>query len=348
MDILFQNLLNSIPLPVRVIELSSTGEPVYLLFNRTALVNSGMTLEKVQGKTAAQAFPDEWGQEATRQHANVFETGEPLTHTHKMRLAAGVRNLQTTLVPLPVEDDSKKIIIATTIDSTDQLMSESEWLKAETLHQEILRFTELAAHDLRSPMRHVMALTDLIRDGFQDLGDGKLEALDKLESVSERTAVLITELLASSKEIVANREFEEFDLGVLCSDLFVMLDPLRRHNLTRDAVRVSADRATVQITLRNVIDNALKHNYPARIDLHVGVSASGRAKQLIFTVKDSGKGFANPETAFEDKSESHEHSGFGLPAIRRMLLLQGGSIRAETAPDQKGATLVMALPGSLK
>jgi len=343
----FPCLLDCIPIPVRLIELDDTGKPVYLYFNQTARRNSGVSLEHALGKSAAEAFPDEWGREATRQHGNVFRSGEPLAYTHQMFLAAGLRTLHTTLVPLTLEDDGKVIVIATTIDKTVQTRDESEWIRAETVHQEILRLTELAAHDLRAPLRQVMALVDLIREDFQDLGDGKLDALDMLELVSEKATSQITELLTSTKEIANASEAETFEVDVLCSDLFIMLDPLRRHNLSRDVATVLADRQATQIALRNLIDNAIKHNHPLEIDLHVGITVRESSDTLVFTVTDNGKGFAHPDKAFEEKPESRELSGLGLPAIQRMLLLRGGTIHTESSSETSGATVVMTLPGSL-
>ena len=341
-------ILDSIPVPIRLIQLNNTGMPVYRYFNQVACTTAGFTLDEVLGKSAAELFPNEWGREATQKHVDVLQAREPLTYIHQMPLVAGMRTLQTTLVPLSIDDDTEALVVGTTIDITAQLTNETASFKAESLHQEILRFTELAAHDLRTPMRQVTALTGMLRENFKDMGDGKIDVLDKIQLVSERTMSLITNLLSTSKEFSAFNEVEEFYLGELSADLFVMLDPLRHHTLPKETALITADKAAVQIVLRNLIDNALKHNYPDAIDVHIGVAENRQSKMLTFTVEDNGKGFTNLTTAFETNENASECNGFGLPAIRRLVNSRGGTIRLEAQLNKKGATIVFTLPGVLK
>ena len=347
MDTLSQILLNSLPIPIRLIEMNNSGLPVYRFYNQFACAATGVTPEQVLGKSAAEVFPDEGGCEATQKHREVCLTREPLTYVHYLHLAAGLRTLQTTLVPLPCSEDSDLLIIGTTKDLTAQLTSEAAWLKAETSHQEILRFTELAAHDLRTPMRQVTAMVDILREDFQDLGDGKADVLDKIQAVSARTMSLITNLLTRSAGFLASGEVEEFYLGALSADLFIMLDPLRHHNLTKDTATITADKTAVQIVLRNLIDNALKHNQPKAIDVHISVAQSKQSNMLDFTVADNGKGFTDPDTVFDERKDAQKSGGFGLPAIRRLVVSRGGEISSQSHPEKPGATIVFSLPGEL-
>ena len=108
--------------------------------------------------------------------------------------------------------------------------------------------------------------------------------------------------------------------------------------------------------LGNLIENAIKYGQPkAEARGRVIVSARemrGSADSVEFSVQDFGAGIASEHLnrIFErfyrvDKTRSRESggTGLGLSIARRMVQLQGGSIRADSALGG-GSTFAFTLP----
>lgn len=340
-------LLDCIPLPTRILTLTDEGKPVYYQLNKMAIQNTGMPLSEILGRSAEEVFPDQFGQIATQYHLDGFRSKKLLTYTHKMQLPAGLRTVQTSLCPVKTEAGEPQYLVATTVDITDQKRNEAQWLKAETINQEIKDFTALTAHDLRGPMRRVGMFADLLREDFKDLGDGKMQMICTIKDTSDRALQQISSLLEYSASIATSlSDITTFDLDLMCADLFNLCDPLRNHYLTRQSASITADRTAVQIILRNLIDNAIKHNYPESIALHVKVEKSATLPgQLVYTLSDNGDGDVG-DLLNEEPLEFHE-SEFGLRSIQRLLTSRGGSLSVKPASDGVGAIAQFSLPGKI-
>ncbi|WP_420012752.1 sensor histidine kinase [Tateyamaria sp.] len=207
-------------------------------------------------------------------------------------------------------------------------------------------FVSLAAHDLRSPIANVKTLADLIREDFVDMGDGKLEMLGMIEEISTRALALVSDVMALAAAANARSDLRNFDLRALCEDILVTLDPARLHVVTVPQLHLNADYIAIQIILRNLIDNALKHSKAERTALEISVTAQG-PHRIEVTVKDDGTGFADPALAFLDGGALGVDSGFGLLGIRRLVRARGGVISAVSPSSGRGAEVQFQLPGQI-
>lgn len=124
------------------------------------------------------------------------------------------------------------------------------------------------------------------------------------------------------------------------------------------AVRVEADEATVMADREslvhiflNVLDNAVKYNEPGgRVDL----SCIARGADAVVRVRDTGIGIPDEarEKLFEpfytvskDRARLSGGTGLGLSLVKRIVLLQGGTIELLPAlPDERGSTFEITLP----
>lgn len=340
-------LLDCIPLPTRILTLTPEGKPVYYQLNKMAIQNTGMPLSEILGKSAEEVFPDQFGAIATQHHRDGFRSKTMLTYIHKMQLPAGLRTVQTSLCPVKTEVGEPEYLIATTMDITNQKRNEAQWLKAETVNQEIKDFTALTAHDLKGPMQRVGMFADLLHQDFKDLGDGKVQMISTIKDTTDRALQQISSLLQYSSSIETSlSDIATFDLDLMCADLFSLCDPLRNHNLTRQTANITADRTAVQIILRNLIYNAIKHNYPESIALHVQVDKNTSLPgQLVYTLSDNGDGDVG-DLINDGPLEFHE-SEFGLRSIQRLLISRGGSLSVKPAAEGCGAVAQFSLPGKI-
>ena len=217
---------------------------------------------------------------------------------------------------------------------------------ASSLTEEMEQFISFAAHDLRTPMRNIESLAELLREGFVDMGDGKVQLIDMLEEVAVKAARLITDILSQAQAATPAQLAETFDLSELCEDIMCTLDPGQIHQLHVGATQIEADKTAVQIALRNLMDNALKHGDRDRILLSIHLTQQPDG-MLQFDLHDTGNGFDDPSLAFLDGGELRIDSGYGLLGMRRLIEARGGTVGAGNLPGKTGGYVRFSLPGHL-
>jgi len=167
-----------------------------------------------------------------------------------------------------------------------------------------------------------------------------------IEQISTRALELVSDVLSQTAAANAGRDSRDFDIQALCEDILVTLDPARLHVVNVERVRLKADYIAIQIILRNLIDNALKHAKTKRSRLDITVRPVGEDRVEI-TVCDDGSGFSDPALAFLDGGALGVDSGFGLLGIRRLVRARGGEISAVPPTTGRGAEVRFQLPGRI-
>ena len=101
-------------------------------------------------------------------------------------------------------------------------------------------------------------------------------------------------------------------------------------------------QAPLDVVLRNLIENAVKHH-----DLSSGrieVTAAADARYIVFKIADDGRGIPEEwqQAIFEpfrkiDDAHHPESSGIGLALVKKTVVSLGGSIEVTSrAPDERG------------
>ena len=213
--------------------------------------------------------------------------------------------------------------------------------------QQMKQFVAFAAHDLRSPMRNVEMIAAMLKDDFEDHGDGKLEMIEMLGDIGRIASKTIDDLLKYSQSDALIDQVAEFDMQDIQSDLELILNPNKQHTLTFPAVRLESDPTVLRIILQNLIDNSIKHTDRPSTEVSIDIDDTGLG-MLECIVTDAGVGFDNPATAFLRSKEFKYDSGFGLFGISRLIANKGGSIRAISPESGQGAKILFQIPGRLK
>ena len=343
-------ILDSVATPVFVLAVQPSGLIVYEAWNKEAVEQSGLPREAMIGKTAAEIYPGRQGSIPYEQHQKTARSGVCRTYEITLSLKGSLRYIRTTLTPVFSTDGRVTRLTGTSIDLTSerehQLAVVQSEADASVLAGEMEQFLSMAAHDLRTPMRHVKLIAQMLREDFTDLGDGKLELIDRLETVGVKATDLISEVLAYARATTISERRRPFDFGELCSDIFSVLDPQEEHSLSGTSVRLEADDVALQIILRNLVDNAIKHAGRSPVEVKISVAVSELGK-LDFEVLDNGVGFDNPAIAFLDSGNFRRESGFGLLGISRLVNSRGCKIAAETRLPGTGSCVRFNYPGKL-
>ena len=236
---------------------------------------------------------------------------------------------------------------------TDALQASNDRLKR--VNDELRHFTHAVAHDLKEPLRTILAYSQFLEEDLGPLvsGDsthhlagigrcaGHLRRLiDDLLQVSE------LEHLPQAAEPVSLDEVLRHVAGLLEANLH---DRGGRLIVAEALPRVRGDFDRLVLLFQNLVANGLKFNRAdvPTVVIAVGAVEGGRA---VVRVEDNGIGIASEyqERIFNLFQRLHHKSeypgtGAGLAIVRKIVDSHGGSVRVESATGQ-GAAFVVELP----
>lgn len=332
--------------PIFVLEISPDGEPVYAAFNSYARRNAGRPLSDYLGRTAVDVYPHAFGRTAYERHCEVRDTATPTTYQLDLPIGGTIRGIRTTLRPECDSNGKVVRLFGSSIDMTSERHAVEAKVQFDTLSSEMEQFVALAAHDLRAPMRNIAVIADLLRDEPLDGDcDSRIELLDTLDNIAVKSMDLITDVLLHVETVASERRESVFSLPALCHDILETLDPDAKHTLTAATATLSADRTAMQIALRNMTENAMKHG--GRDNLHIRVDVqNGLPGLLDITLMDNGQGFSSDALKVMNEGKFRAESGYGLFAVKRLISARGGNLVARNLPDNEGAVVRFSLPGT--
>jgi two-component system, OmpR family, sensor histidine kinase CiaH len=217
-------------------------------------------------------------------------------------------------------------------------------------------FAADASHELRTPLAIVRGTVDLLRRNRDEPVSQVGDALDDLESQTDRLTDLVDDLL-----VLARTDSGAVDLEPVLTDLAeLVLDTTSAMAAlaSREGVRLEVDARPVPLTadparLRQLIhllvDNAIRHSAAAgegrSVRLRVGI-ADGRA---LMTVEDEGQGIRDEDLPrvfdrfWRASNAPSGGTGLGLAIAAWIVERHGGSITASNHPAG-GARFEVRLP----
>ena len=340
------SIYNAIGSPVFVLTEDAAGDVVYAFMNAAGCRRLFCAPSDVIGKKAMDIFPGRAAHVAYERQFAAWQTGAEASY--EIPFAVGDENMWFLTRLTPQRDVTGLLThyVGITQDITIEKRLQQAQAMTATMSDEMEDFVRFAAHDLRSPIANVKTLTDMVRDGFVDMGDGKLELLQMIEDIAEGALDLVSDVLQQTTAVRTEMRPTPFAFRTMCDNILATLDPARQHQVTVPDCVVEADATAVQIIVRNLVDNAIKYAGLEQIALHINVTEASEARILI-TVADNGKGFDDPSLAFLREEGSSEKSGFGLLGVRRLVRARGGKIRADHAPGGTGALIEVEIQGRL-
>ncbi len=228
------------------------------------------------------------------------------------------------------------------------------------INQQLEEFAYVISHDLNAPLRALRYLTTDIQTALDHASDtstavdtGALHrAAGEIRTQTQRMSTMLSDLLDYARigrvhEAVAPVETRDIIAAIVTS-----LRPATKLNLvvSGDWPRLETAAAPLDLVLRNLIENAVKHH-----DLAAGrveISAELRSRHVVFTIADDGRGIPPDwqSAIFEpfrkiDDAHHPESSGIGLALVKKTLTSLGGTIEvASNAPATRGATFLVTWP----
>ena len=226
-----------------------------------------------------------------------------------------------------------------------QKLKESEEVKDDFVH--------IAAHELRTPIQPILALTQLLRSQVNNVEQQEL--LEITIRNAKRLRRLTNDILDVTKIEARTLELykEDFNLNDVVinaiNDITLGTDSLKNEN-TRlsynpQDILIHADKGRISQVISNLLGNAIK--FTTQGTIFVGVEKNKDNNSVIVSVKDSGQGIDStilPRLFTKFASKSYKGTGLGLFISKGIIEAHGGKIWAENNIDGKGATFAFNLP----
>ncbi len=235
----------------------------------------------------------------------------------------------------------------------------------EATNRELERFTYIASHDLKEPLRKTITFVDLIKsDKSHPLSEKQSLYLQKITEFGSRMTALIDDLLNFST-LSEKQHFQKCSLEKIVTGTLEVLEQTIEeknahigHNLLPDVIAIPSQ---MQQLFQNLISNSLKFTkkgVPPRITIeHQFIKRDALSfeelwpaeEYLQLTFTDNGIGFEqeHAEKIFNlfDRLHSkaaYEGTGIGLAICKKITENHGGIIRARAEPGN-GAEFTLVI-----
>jgi PAS domain S-box-containing protein len=247
-------------------------------------------------------------------------------------------------------------IVGCTTDINVRKRAEMELQEADRRKDE---FIATLAHELRnplSPLQHAIDLLDVVASDAQALQEMRtmmerqmkhlVRLVDDLLDVSRISRGKI-ELRRSSIDLV-----ERVNAAVEANKFMIqnMRQQLHLDLPVAGSCVVDGDPERLTQVISNLLHNASKFT-PA--EGHISITLSRTNDHAEFKVQDNGIGLGPDATdrifemfvqSEQTTARSHGGLGIGLNLVRRLVIMHGGSVKAESAGEGKGSTFTIVLP----
>ena len=230
------------------------------------------------------------------------------------------------------------------------------FVRLEQAFERLKRFTQDAAHELRTPLAVIRSVGEV---GLQapQAPDRYREVIASMLEETERLTRLVDGLLtlarADARRVPLERKPE--DLRALCHEVTECLRVLTEEKqqtlafAALHSVTANVDRNFLRQALINIVANAIRFT-PAQGAIQIGLARDGA--NATIEISDDGPGIAPEHQArlFErfyrvDRSRSQETggTGLGLAIARWAVEANGGRIELDSAPG-RGSRFRIVLP----
>lgn len=226
-----------------------------------------------------------------------------------------------------------------------QALSATETLQAD--------FISNVSHEFKTPISAIEGYATLLQ-GTENIDEVENEYIEKILFGTRRLSDLVGSMLLLSKldnQAIAAKA-ERFRLDEQVRQALLLLEPKWSQkdiefDIELENMEYTGPESVLRHVWQNLMDNAIKFSPAGGV---ITIRLDEDAGQLRFRIRDSGPGVPPEarEHIFErfyqaDSSHRSEGSGLGLPLVKRIVELEGGSVTVESEPGA-GCCFTVRLP----
>ena len=216
------------------------------------------------------------------------------------------------------------------------------------------QFTSDASHELRTPTAIILAECDRAKRKAETPEDYR-ESIDNISEQGRRMSALIDELLGITRLQQGTERYplSKGDLSefvTLSSEEFVPADDrgIRMETEIEPGIECSFNASLMSRVIYNLLQNAYKYG---RDNGYVRLTLGREGSDAVIRVKDNGIGIKKEDLdkiwqrfwQADSSRGSEGGNGLGLPMVKEIAELHGGSVTAEST-EGRGSEFIFRIP----
>jgi PAS domain S-box-containing protein len=225
----------------------------------------------------------------------------------------------------------------------------------EAANHELESLSYTIGHDLRSPIRAIVAYSHLLLESPAGrLAEPQADKVRQINQVSLQMGAMVDEFLRFLRLRKVTLQKKSIEVTALVERITTSLQKELAGRQVEFTVHPMpacfADPTLLEEVYTRLISNALKFTRP-RTPARIEIGSQGQAEKIQYFVRDNGVGF---EMRYAPKlfgifqrlhhQDEFEGIGIGLANVQRIIKQHGGHIWADSEPGQ-GATFTFTLNG---
>ncbi len=361
-----RSLLETIPNPIYY----KGAQGRYQGCNNAFAEMLGLTREQVIGRTVHEVNQDEFADVFADKDAELLRNPGVQVYEAQLRNGRGqIRDVLLSKATFAGECEEVAGIVGVVLDITErnqfQEMLQRAKEAAEYANRSKSEFLANMSHEIRTPLNGVMGMLRLVQAA--PLNDELREYVEAAALSCKRLTALLSDILDLSRIEAGKMEIvnEVFDprktmqevegvFGLTAAQKGVILECSVDQGVPR---LLFGDVMRLRQVLLNLVGNAVKFTSHGAVSVKAwalpGVHSDG--VRLYMAVSDTGPGMTPElmETIFEPFAQGeasytrrHQGAGLGLPIVKRLVRLMGGSLALESTPDE-GSVFHLCIPFAL-
>jgi signal transduction histidine kinase len=223
-----------------------------------------------------------------------------------------------------------------------------------------LEFLAKVSHELRTPLNAIIGFSELImRDVRAKFGNEQHRTyIEDIHASGRHLLAIINDILDFAKAEAGKLVLQESEVDIrdVVHSVKRLIGARAREagielheKIPADLPELWCDERKLKQMLLNLLSNALKFTPSGG---RIGIEAMAGPECIVVTVTDTGVGIAEADLprvlqpfvqVDTTLSRQQEGTGLGLPLVKAMVELHGGSIALESEPA-KGTTVRLAFP----
>lgn len=237
-------------------------------------------------------------------------------------------------------------------ESFDQIQKLNEKINDQNMrlseaNKALEEFAYVVSHDLKTPVRNIKSLLELIDKKGDGLNKNKT---DELHNIIRNSAAelnkMIENLLEYSRSGTIQEEFEDIDIDKVMKNVLQQFE--KDLQKVKGTIKLDLQVSTVKVypilfkrLITNLISNAIK--YKSEEPPVIFVSCAQEIDRVLFQISDNGIGIPESQhenvfKIFKTIGQHKDSNGIGLSVCKKIVDLHGGKIFLE--PNQPKGTIV--------